>query len=194
MYHDPTLNRELKSVAASYYQNLDFDPNWNAFNKRLNKLGYYKGELEGSALYQILEKRAKDQFICDHENMVSSNYSNSLKVINQLLQIPLVEAKNLPTGPNDPDDWLNVEESKIQQNFQSQYNSIDEGVEEEPDKEEEIEIQNLSKLVDGFNGFLNVKSGVSGALFPDETEDNEIDEGLNPDSFFSKIMESFREL
>ena len=61
------------------------------------------------------------------------------------------------------------------------------------DEEEQKELENLSKLVGGFQDFVKLDSGIKGAIFPDETEDEEDDAGvrLDPTAFFDTIMNSF---
>ena len=173
--------------------NFGIDAGWKAYHKRLEKIGYYRLEIKDSALYQVLEKQAKQQYLSDkqQENEYTDS-KNPVQVIKELMNIPLVQLEKLPRGPSDSDEWLNIDQNSTEKDMESKFaasklNDLDSPLE----AEEEKELENMSKWVDGFNDFIKVKSGPGGVLFPGEIDDD-VDDKSDFDSmkFLKVIMDS----
>jgi hypothetical protein len=126
-------------------------------------------------LYQVLEKQAKEQYLADKLNDNEyMNTKNPVQVIKDILKLPLVSVDRLPQGPCDSDDWLYIDETD-EKELASKLASANldaEDTDSDLDNVEEEELKNMSQWVDGFNDFIKVKSGVSGALFPGETDED----------------------
>ncbi|KAJ3247346.1 hypothetical protein HDU78_004598 [Chytriomyces hyalinus] len=55
----------------------DADPRWRTFHDRLIKLGYYKGELAGSALYKTLNRVAKESHLSALESAKTQTFTDN---------------------------------------------------------------------------------------------------------------------
>lgn len=190
LYHDPYWNQQLEKVQSIAEYNFSIDQGWEKYQKRLEKLGYYRQELKDSALYQVLEKQAKEQYLADKLNDNGyMNTKNPVQVIKDVLKLSLVSKDDLPQGPSDSDEWLTIDQ-KAEQDLASKFASADlQDSDSDLDNIEEEELKNMSQWVDGFNDFIKVKSSVSGALFPGETDDGE-DGDFDATQFFKTIINS----
>jgi hypothetical protein len=187
LYHDPSWNQTLDD-ATEY--NFSIDEGWKKYQKRLEKLGYYRQEIQGSALYQVLEKQAKEQYLADKLNDNEyMNTKNPVQVIKDILKLPLVPLDSLPQGPSDSDEWLMIDQT-AEKELASKFAAANLNVDDDSDLDnvEEEELKNMSQWVGGFNDFINVKSSVSGALFPGETDEEVDDQDFDAKEFFKAII------
>lgn len=175
---------------SSSEYNFSIDESWKKYQKRLENLGYYRQEIKDSALYQILERQAKEQYLADKLNDNEyMNTKNPVQVIKDILKMPLIAKECLKQGPTDSDEWLTIDqqqEKELESKFSAtKLDNLD------LDVVEEEELKNMSQWAGGFHDFINVKSGVSGALFPGEKDDeNEDSLDFDATKFFKTIISS----
>jgi hypothetical protein len=118
------------------------------------------------------------------------NTKNPVQVIKDILKLPLVQLDSLPQGLSDSDEWLMIDqtaEKDLASKFAAANLNVDD-TDSDLDNVEEEELKNMSQWVGGFNDFINVKSGVSGALFPGETEEDVDDQDFDAKEFFNAII------
>nr|KAJ3421004.1 hypothetical protein HK105_004731 [Polyrhizophydium stewartii] len=147
-----TSAKSLNQQTIETY-NFEADPQWRKLRARLNKAGYFRGELEGSQAFVLLERAAKQQHL---------------------------NATQTDSGSESNDD--------------------SDGASADLNEEELAELDNMKQIFQGFESFVGKESGLSGALFPnqsdeDDEDDEERDEGddaqgihLDPQSFLEHVM------
>ncbi|KAJ3304524.1 Map microtubule affinity-regulating kinase [Kappamyces sp. JEL0829] len=176
----------------------------NAFDKflaKLEELGFFEGELEGSARYGELLGRARTMF----DEQPEARRSRAESTFLELLEAQdLIEPERLPQHPADSSLWMemDVEEvDKLLDEKQTHFDLDDDDSLSDLEDEEREELADMRNIVDGFEGFINKKSGIKGALFPGEHADSDPDSDsdsddedirpitFNPDLFLS-VMSS----
>ncbi|PCH33386.1 SGT1-domain-containing protein [Wolfiporia cocos MD-104 SS10] len=171
--------------------------------QKLVASGYFKGELEGSKLWNELEDKASSAFLEVRKEDDSTRSSFAVAVAAALSKS---RAGNiaLPEQDEDPDDWLNVNaedfETMLEQNFgrKSQTpggsaNAMDidhekpstESEEDRVAKEQASRLQDLAKKVESF---VEGEGDIEGARFSDEefsdeefSDDNDDDSPMSQD-------------
>ncbi|CAG8487327.1 12092_t:CDS:10 [Ambispora gerdemannii] len=165
----------------------DLDPDWNAYQENLSKRGYYRGELPGSKLYKELYAFAKQQYLKDRSQRISSQdqYAHEspspLGQINEIMELPMESDEVLASVNNereDDDAWMNIDP----RDFESMVNMMETDVnfggsakEKKNNDDENFEnIVDLNKTVEDFEKFVDFeKSGLEGAEFLDEYSSDE---------------------
>ncbi|KAH8554010.1 SGT1 protein-domain-containing protein [Umbelopsis sp. PMI_123] len=206
LYTDKRVNVRAPTKDTTI-EDYDFenDTTWNEYKKRLERRGYFKGELQGSIRYRQLEVVAKQQHL-----------SNQLQGVDQLdedIELSSIDGKNTNTTlkgtpqqqmdqilqdfseanlehqlhaaqskPEDDDSWMNVNPQQLEE-LLKQYGGLnmnegDFGV----SSQEAGGDVDLDAIMKKFEGFVNYEqSGVEGAEFPRESlgefSDDDEDEG-----------------
>ncbi|KAJ3054834.1 hypothetical protein HK097_000699 [Rhizophlyctis rosea] len=195
-------NRTIESYA------FEADPKWNAFMDRLRKLDFFRGEVQGSKRYHELLKTAKTQFLASEFADSDDNLPtyNAYEKLEHLMALPLESDESLPQGQDDPDDWMEMDEAKLDKVLDEEKLGVsgkdledmddmeEDGDESELDEDEKKELANFEKVVGGFKNFIEKDSGLDGALFPGQEEEGDSDDeemrpvNFNAESFMQAMM------
>ncbi|KAL4243144.1 Ecd family protein [Abortiporus biennis] len=180
------LKQKLLSDDArkvTLYQNPDF----LKYLDNLKSSGYFRNEIEGSALWKDLEQKASVAFIDARNDSIRSSFSSDVDAA-------ALKAGLYPISVNkeDPDDWLNVDaehlESMLERAMGSQDTSTGAPVVEMQDtidedviaKEQATKLQRLAKKVEEF---IEGEGDLEGALFQGEASSEDFsDNGSNETS------------
>ncbi|KAL2920067.1 hypothetical protein HK105_200133 [Polyrhizophydium stewartii] len=225
-----TSAKSLNQQTIETY-NFEADPQWRKLRARLNKAGYFRGELEGSQAFVLLERAAKQQHLnaTQTDRLVATG--NVFDEMERLLnEIPLTPENQLPRGPPESDAWMYIDPRDMDRDLEmrsrsaakpnddapkgaakrqappatqpsgSESNDDSDGASADLNEEELAELDNMKQIFQGFESFVGKESGLSGALFPnqsdeDDEDDEERDEGddaqgihLDPQSFLEHVM------
>ncbi|KAI8897892.1 SGT1 protein-domain-containing protein [Globomyces pollinis-pini] len=144
----------------------------NYFN-RLEKLGYFKGEIEGSKLYKQLKNIATLQYLAmQHDQDDSESFLHN--EINRLMNMDLVDVSRLCIDESDNDEWMTMNPNDVDQLLSSK-NVVLEDLENDLsdlDEDQLEDLENLKGMLNGFHSFVDKESDVKGALFPNQIEDD----------------------
>ncbi|XP_056386405.1 protein ecdysoneless homolog isoform X2 [Hyla sarda] len=139
-------------------------PLWTGFLSNLKKNDFFKGELEGSAQYCELMKKAEiyfQQSVFKSES--SANLSPGEEVLRLLstLTVKMDELKKEEDhlSPDEDDSWLDLSPEKLEQILQNAAGSKELGAENE-------EQYNLSEVTDSMKAFIAKVSSHEGAEMP----------------------------
>ncbi|TPX55096.1 hypothetical protein PhCBS80983_g05595 [Powellomyces hirtus] len=180
--HLQNLSEQSQGYTVESY-NCKVDPGWQAFQVRLNKLNYFRNELPGSKLYKELERNAQTQYLRTKPQTSSTTLSNPIDRIRALLELPLVAEEDLSQAPDMNDRWMEVDPRKLDELLNEQnlkfpeenWTKLDRDDDEmsDMDDEDRRDMEELAKMMGGFNSFVEKESGIDGALFPNEMEPEE---------------------
>ncbi|KAJ3262023.1 hypothetical protein HK103_003866 [Boothiomyces macroporosus] len=171
LYHSANFEKFTDSSNTKYVEYIN----------RLESLGYFRGEIQGSALYTKLEKAALNEFL--------SHQSENQYLFGQmqaLMEMELTPVEDIPLFKEDSNDWMSMDPSQVDDMLKTQATPFDENDLSDLDKVEEKEFEEMKAMLGGFNQFISKKSGVKGALLPSEldSDDSEESDGsLEPVSF-----------
>ncbi|KAM5237085.1 LOW QUALITY PROTEIN: protein ecdysoneless homolog [Ctenodactylus gundi] len=164
-------------------------PHWDSFLESLKKNDYFKGLLEGSALYQERLEMAKNYFQLSVNRPESSlAMSPGEEILTVLQKVPFdieelnKEEANLP--PEDDDQWLNLSPDQLDQLLQEVA-----GQKESQPKKEEEQNYDLTQVSESMKAFMSKVSTHKGAELPREPSVTPIT--FDADSFlnyFDKIL------
>lgn len=189
LYSDRRINIEMPTQDTTVDQ-YDFqnDNAWLEYKKRLERRGYFKGELDGSARYRELESIAKQQHL--------SNLQQGVKEVDEEVDTgnisTLTKNSTLQYGPQkeidcvlqhysesnvsrllqdaefkqeDDDSWMNVNPQDLE-DLLKHYGGLNMNSDELPRSEGGNELD-LEAMMSKFESFVNYEqSGVEGAEFP----------------------------
>lgn len=157
-------------------------PQWKGFIKSLTRNGYFKGEMEGSALYKDLINSAETFFrqTVSSELSTSSHGEEILQLLHSCTPFSLEELreKESQLPPEDSDKWLNITEKDLEQMLQerskecaameSQKSTLCSSKVEPTcsHMEEEAAGYSLVAVSQGMKSFLNAMSSHEGAEIP----------------------------
>ncbi|XP_027863694.1 protein ecdysoneless homolog isoform X2 [Xiphophorus couchianus] len=164
------------------------NPQWRNFLESLKKNGYFRGELEGSAVYKEL-LRSAEIFFKQSVASKSSSISAGEEILQLLHSSPLnlVEFKKLESQlpPEDSDSWLEVTAQDLEQLLQERSSRVADvdcegfssakqkrpveeaaGKEDEEDTNVEDAGYRLVAVSQGMKDFLNAMSSHEGAEAP----------------------------
>jgi predicted outer membrane lipoprotein len=152
---------------------------YQAFKKRLEKAGYFQDEMEGSQLYQKLEREAKELFFLQYEKPFWT------EDLNRLMKEPLIDSSLCSSDPSDDISWMFLDDKELDSLLESKKLNLDDLDEEGSlDEEDGKELEKLTGLVEGVDQFVKKDSGVKGVLIPGQLSDDEdSDEEYLPISF-----------
>ncbi|KAJ3326264.1 hypothetical protein HDV06_000140 [Boothiomyces sp. JEL0866] len=170
LYHSKKAEKLTDSSNSKYAE----------YISKLESLGYFRGEIQGSALYSKLEKVALTEFL-SHES--ENGYLQ--RQMQHLMEMQLTPAEEFSSVAEDSNCWMFMEPSQVDSLLQSKELHSDDGL-SELDELEEKELNEMKSMLGGFNQFISKESGVKGALLPDEhdSDDSEESDGsLEPVSF-----------
>ncbi|KAI8826478.1 SGT1 protein-domain-containing protein [Chytriomyces cf. hyalinus JEL632] len=192
----------------------DADPRWRTFHDRLIKLGYYKGELAGSALYKTLNRVAKESHLSALESAKTQTFTdNEDEEVQDLQREDAADSDVIVNQAAETDDaWIRLDPEELDAVLEGRFSRGLKEEDIETDGEDsdmdDNEVKNLEKVVAGFGAFVEKESTVDGVLFPgydavleaisdeaisDESSDDEslMDQDQNPIHIDNeKFMES----
>lgn len=161
------------------------NPQWKGFMESLTRNGYFRGEMEGSALYKDLLNSAENYF----KQSVSSELCSSspgeevLQLLHSCSPFSLEELreKESQLPPEDSDSWLNITEQDLERMFKersrqsvakdSQRSTVGDSKEEPSSSDmEETAEYSLVAVSQGMKSFLNAMSSHEGAEIPGSTQ------------------------
>lgn len=161
------------------------NPQWKGFIQSLTRNGYFRGEMEGSALYKDLINSAENFF----KQSVSSELSATspgeevLQLLHSCTPFSLEELreKESQLRPEDTDRWLDITEQDLERMLQerskecaameSQKSAACRSKEEPPCGQiEETAGYSLVAVSQGMKSFLNAMSSHEGAEIPGSTQ------------------------
>ncbi|XP_063290114.1 protein ecdysoneless homolog [Pelobates fuscus] len=150
-------------------------PLWTGFLNTLKKNDYFKGEMEGSALYCELLKKAEiyfQQSVLRPESSVTESPGEQVLCLLNTLPINIEEMKrnegNLP--PDEDDSWLNISPEKLEQILQEAAGPM-ESVPASAISEQKYD---LSEVTESMKAFISKVSSHEGAEVPWELPETPI--------------------
>ncbi|OAD78580.1 SGT1 transcription factor [Phycomyces blakesleeanus NRRL 1555(-)] len=172
----------------------DLDPAWKEFVSNLGRLGYFRGEREGSHIYRQLEEQAKEQFLQSKKNNViamedldiedNETFSGGSvlgqispralidKILKEYSEDALVELLKTEET-EDSDEWMNVDPKQLEDLLAQKMGKMKEKMMgdieqdlEEDNEDGEVPVD-LEKIMAQFESFVEgSRSGVDGVEFP----------------------------
>ncbi|XP_018426908.1 PREDICTED: protein ecdysoneless homolog isoform X3 [Nanorana parkeri] len=143
-------------------------PLWAGFLNSLKKNDFFKGEMEGSAQYCELLKKAEIYFqkslFKPNSSVVISTGEEVLSLLNTLpvnLEEMKKEEANLP--PNEDDSWLDISPEMLEQIFQDAAGSKETVL---PPSSDSAQNYNLAEVTDSMKAFISKVSSHEGAEVP----------------------------
>ncbi|KZT74872.1 hypothetical protein DAEQUDRAFT_659111 [Daedalea quercina L-15889] len=175
----------MKSSAVERKEALRRNPDYVQYIQNLVSSGYFRGELEGSQLWNELEDRGVDAFLeaRREDDATRPSFANAVNAaLSRAGDVPI------PTsGEEDSDDWLNVDtemlDSMLEQNFgtNQSLNAMDvdeaasQSAEDRAAKQQAARLHEFTKKVEEF---VEGEGDVEGAEFADEqSSDEEFSDG-----------------
>ncbi|KAL4240442.1 hypothetical protein ACF0H5_001234 [Mactra antiquata] len=166
---------------------------WQKFLKTLNDKNYFKGELEGSKLYQKLVQNAKTFYKENFQQQNSCTDAGTeilhlLKTLNVDIEARRKAERDLKSP--DDDSWMNLTPESLDEMMQErsglrgnkQHNNTD-------------NVFDLSKVADSMKNFVGNVSSIDGAEFPsgidDDDDDDDADIQFDGGGFINAIQEMF---
>ncbi|KAH9937432.1 SGT1-domain-containing protein [Fomitopsis serialis] len=171
----------MKLSATARKETLKCNPEYAKYIQNLASSGYFKGELEGSQLWNELEDKAVDAFLEARREDDASRPSFATAVNTALSRTEDFTVTAL--DEDDSDDWLNVDagsfDSMLEQSFGTKDSSNDMDV--DPDSaEDRVAKQQAARLHDfakKVEEFVEGQGDVEGARFADEQLSDEESSG-----------------
>lgn len=159
------------------------NPQWKGFRESLKRNGYFRGEIEGSALYKELMDSAENFFkqsVCSESSTVSPG-EEVLQLLHSCTPFSMEELKEKESQlpQEDSDSWLNVTEQDLERILQERAGgdfewsqSDDNRRKENVDRrvEEEAGSYSLVAVSQGMKNFLSAISSHEGAELPHSTQ------------------------
>lgn len=183
--------RSVKNEVISKENCVSKGPLWETFLACLIEQGYFRGEVNGSRLYQELLKKAQQQF---SEQFGAENRPDPGETILRILKDAIIDVENMKNEnllPADDDSWLNLSEEDLQ-GILSQYsdpNSSMNGTQCEThaqNNEQKGETSvDLDSVTRSLKSFVDKVSSYEGAEFPGDGEENDIE--FDADSFVDTV-------
>ncbi|KAI8576352.1 hypothetical protein K450DRAFT_257347 [Umbelopsis ramanniana AG] len=211
LYTDKRINVEAptKETTTDTYD-FENDLTWSEYKKRLERRGYFKGELQGSVRYRELETVAKQQHLMNRQqgtgqidddiesnSMDGKNANSSLsgtprqqmeQVLKKFTETDLERLlQTAKSQPEDDDSWMNVDPQQLEE-LLKQYGGL--GMDEadfgdsNPGSGGDLDLEAMMKKFESFVNFE--QSGAEGAEFPMESlgefSDEDEDDGSDYES------------
>lgn len=177
----------LESSAEARKEALRRSSDYKAYITNLLSTGYFRGEVEGSQLWNELENKAADAFIQVRQEDDATRPSFAA-LFNSALSIAPQYLTEMPDEAEDSDDWMNVDAAnfddmleRTRSQSQSQEMDVDstsDGAEERIAKEQANKLQGLAAKV---QKFVEGEGDVEGARFEDEALSDDDDGGDDAD-------------
>lgn len=161
------------------------EPERKRLMRSLSKLGYFQGEMEGSAKWKTLEAEAVAQYLrgsstSDKANDASTDEALLCETVDCILQQPSPASFSTMLPPDaspptiaaaeDSDSWLHLTPNDIDSILQSKTSSSD------PTSaiSQQDTFQRLSTFNTKMEDFVKTRSDARGALFEDEVEEDDM--------------------
>ncbi|OJA18839.1 hypothetical protein AZE42_00817 [Rhizopogon vesiculosus] len=189
----------IKSSAEARKEALRLSSDYKTYITNLVSIGYFRGEVEGSQLWNELENKAADAFIKVRQEDDATRPSFAALFNSALSGAPEFFAET-PGQLEDSDDWMNVDAADFDDMLERtrsrpQFQAMDvdpagDGVEERVAKEQASRLQDLATKV---RTFVEGEGGVEGARFEDEAfsdDEGDADEEDFSDEKFSDSDDS----
>ncbi|XP_022317382.2 protein ecdysoneless homolog [Crassostrea virginica] len=157
------------------------DVRWRRYLQSLKEKGYFKGQIEGSKKYNELLAKAREFY--QQHTFSAKRRSPADEVISMLDKVTFdIDAMRRNEGnllPPDDDSWLSISPEELEALWMKR-SGISNGNSTSPD---------LGQVASGMKSFVDKISGVDGAEFPGEQEE----EGIQFDSagFISAMTKMF---
>ncbi|KAN0125412.1 SGT1 domain containing protein [Lactarius tabidus] len=163
------------SSTAAQKDALQRDPEFIKYVNGIRTAGYFRGEMEGSQLWDALESKALTVFLQSRQEDDASRPSFASQV-----DASIANAGDLTPSQDleDPDDWLTVNAEDLDRALQASmsqhtpHKSHEMGVDPDPENEERdpthAQVAKLSDLAKKVDAFVAGKGDVEGAMFDDE--------------------------
>ncbi|KAI0823078.1 SGT1-domain-containing protein [Trametes gibbosa] len=172
--------------AEALKDNLRRNPEYAPYLQRLVAAGYFKGELEGSQLWTILENQAASAFVAARKEDDATRPSFASVVQTSLNQYS--DDQRLPVGEEDSDDWLNVDAADFNamlektvgaDNNKGKDKALDpmdvDPTEDEEERAAKAQAARLKDLAKQVEDFVEGEGDLEGARFADEGSSDEGD-------------------
>ncbi|TPX37482.1 hypothetical protein SmJEL517_g00703 [Synchytrium microbalum] len=170
----------------------DRDDEYIRFRNRLSQLGYFKGETQGSKLYQQLEIVAKEQHLRDKDGDEQQPEHPSLK-LSRLLSLPLIQDAELDTTPEDSDAWMDMNASDLEAAFAARRAVVN--FRDSDEEEEESDEDSSDDEADVPRRYQRMKEELQAEDVDEDDEDGEWeDEDMEERDGMSNITNMVRQL
>lgn len=162
---------------------------WQQYIQSLKDKNYFRGELEGSVMYEKLLVNAvrfyKENFKpADSEQDAGAEVLNLLKILD--VDIEGRRRAEQYLEPPDDDSWMNLTPESLDEMMRERSGNYG--------NKEDSDVFDLSKVADSMKAFVGNISGVDGAEFPsagDDDEDDDADIQFDGSGFISAMQEMF---
>ncbi|CDO70264.1 hypothetical protein BN946_scf184942.g64 [Trametes cinnabarina] len=164
--------------------NLRRNAEYSQYLERLASAGYFRGEIQGSQKWNELENKAATAFVAARKDDDATRLSFATAV--QAALGRYTEDRGLPSGEEDPDDWLNVDAADFDAMLEKTMGA-DKGkekasdamdVDASEDSEERVakaQAARLKDLAKKVEEFVEGEGDLEGARFADEVSSDEGD-------------------
>ncbi|KIK71348.1 hypothetical protein GYMLUDRAFT_147777 [Collybiopsis luxurians FD-317 M1] len=171
----------IRSAADAKKDALRQNPDYNTYIQNLITTGYFRGEMQGSQLWNQLEDKAADIFVNTRKEESSMRPSFAALVNSAISRSP-DDLSPFDTD-EDSDDWLNIDaenfEDLLQRDRSKRSDAMD--VDRKP-AESTTSTSQLRDLASRVEEFIEGEGDVEGARFADEIlSDEELDDGDSDD-------------
>ncbi|KAL5495628.1 hypothetical protein ACEPAI_1091 [Sanghuangporus weigelae] len=187
----------LKSSTEARKDALRRNTEYVEYIQKLKSNGYFRGELEGSLLWNELEDRAAEVFVNSRRDENATRPSFAILVNNAIAQAG--ENPTLPDLEEDPDDWMNIDAENFDQKLEDTLRSKTKGtsentdamevdqtasVEEQENRVAQAQADKLKGLASKIEKFVEDEGTLEGALFEDEriSDDDQLSDLSDDDS------------
>ncbi|KAK0208455.1 SGT1 protein-domain-containing protein [Desarmillaria ectypa] len=181
-----TTNSTTEGLSASIAAKKDAlrrDPDYVKYIQNLMSAGYFRGELEGSQLWNSLEDRAAEIFVDVRKQDDHTRQSFASLVTNAISQAR--DSVSYITAEEDNDEWLTVDAQdfddllqKSSKNQTSDAMDVDKSSEMPEDKMTSDQASRLKNLASKVEEFVEGEGDMEGAKFEDEDfSDEEFSDG-----------------
>jgi len=182
------LVSQTKSTSKDTSVDLTYDKRWHQYKSSLTDKGYFKNLYEGSNGYKLLEDQAKDYYLSNVDEYLSSpSISQRIKsILDCVTEDELLQQKNDITDlePADDENWLDVTPSDLDRILEQKF-----GLK----SFEQSSASNLASLfTDKIRSFLNQASDINGADFSKNhlSDDSSSDSDDEEKSANEKVLNS----
>ncbi|XP_025409951.1 protein ecdysoneless isoform X2 [Sipha flava] len=173
------LVSQAKSAVNNTPIDLTYDKRWHQYKSSLTDKGYFKNLYEGSNGYKLLEDQAKQYYLSNVDEYLSSpSISQRIKIILDGItkdEIAQLKSDTTVLEPADDEKWLNVTPSDLDRILEQKFGLKN---------SEQTSASNLaSTFTDKIRSFLNQASDINGAEFSknhlsdDDDDDDDDDDG-----------------
>ncbi|TFK57504.1 SGT1-domain-containing protein [Heliocybe sulcata] len=181
----------LNASAQARKEALRRNPEYVKYIQSLVSAGYFKGEQEGSWLWNELESKAANAFVDARREDDASRESFASMVSSAISQAPESTTQSGP-GEEDSDGWLDVDAKDLEdilekaEKGREDVMDVDRGEEGEEEAEAARQAKRLEELAMKVGEFVEGEGDLGGARFADEASSDEGgDEGEDEDEELS---------